>query len=220
MKQLFFLLFLAAALLFGLKMGKKESLHSIITSEKEFPIKDRKTFVFLVYAYNQDSWVERTLQSIFEQEYDYYRVVFIDDGSTDATFGVASSFVAENNQEGRVVLIRNEEKLGLRTCLEQTIDQLLDQEIAIPLLAKDWLSHGGVLTRMNEVFQNPDVWLASSSSVTFPSYEILPSGLKSFYAALFKQMPSSGRSLESVETLAKGRTRHLNDVLFFNNQTI
>lgn len=233
-KAIQFLCILAAVLL-GVQLGLKPQKKQIATIEKDFDselsLKERKTFALVVYAYNQSDWVERSLRSIFEQEYDYYRIVFIDDGSKDGTFELAEKFVQENNQLARTIFIRNEEKLGAAQCFHQAIGNLLDQEIAIPLFAKDWFAHSGVLTRMNLAFQNPDVWTASSQGLAFPSYERVSDGIQSFYAALFKQIPlktlkeSESRRKDSkfypfpMEDLAKGRTKHVDDVLFFRNDT-
>ncbi len=226
MRKISVFLCLIFALFWGLKTGKKLPIESspLLDSRIEFPLKERKTFVFIVYAYNQAEWVERSLRSIFEQEYDYYRIVFIDDGSKDFTFETAQSFVAENNQEEKTLFVHNEEKLGMIPCLHKVIQGLLDQEIAIPLLAKNWLSHDGALTRMNEIYQNPDVWLASSSGIEFPSYAMQPSGIDSFYAVLFKQLPQKqGKEstyVPSLKELAQGKIRHVSDVLLFNNNTL
>ncbi len=223
---------LITALLFGFKTGQKT--HTIrpatqTTQDIDLPVKSRKTFVFVVYGYNQELWAKRALRSIFEQEYDYYRIVFIDDGSKDNTFQIARDFISENNQESKTLLIRNEESLGYLACLYQAVQGALDQEIVIPLHAKDWLSHSGALTRINAVFQNPDIWIASTSGLQYPSYEIVSQGFEGFYAALFKQIPSKeflgqGKSTQKtalpLKQIADNRTRHIHEPLIFNNTTI
>jgi hypothetical protein len=81
---------------------------------------------------------------------------------------------------------------------------------------------------MNMAFQNPDVWTASTSGITYPSFEKIPLGFEGFYAALFKQLPSSDlhRSekgikdpFASLRKLAIGRSKHINDVLLISNAT-
>lgn len=232
MKTLLIFFCLMIALLFGFKTGKKERRSFMITQssakEEEFPIKIRKTFVFVVYAYNQGQWVDRTLRSIFEQEYDFYRIIFIDDASKDNTFVTARDFILENNQETRTLMIRNEEKLGYLTCLYQVAQSLLDQEIIIPIHAKDWLAHSGALTRMNSAFQNPDVWIASTSGIKYPSYERIPIGFEGFYAALFKQLPASALvqdekgakdPLAPLRKLSTYQTKNIGDILLISNAT-
>lgn len=226
MKTYLLFFFLLAALFFGYKAGKNpEEKIALDSADKtmESPVTMRKTFVFVVYAYNQSLWINRTLLSIFEQEYDYYRIIFIDDGSKDNTFALAKELIQENNQESKTLLIRNEKKLGFLPCLHQVVHNLLDQEIMIPIQAKDWLAHSGALTRMNAVFQNPNVWTASASGISYPSFEKCPLGLEGFYAALFKQL-SSKDFLEKdlsipLQKLSKGKTAHIRDVLCIANMT-
>ena len=228
------ILFLMAALFFGFKMGQKPEAKELALkhqAEKEFPLSERTSFALIVYAHNQSPWCERALRSIFEQEYDYYRVIFIDDASSDDTFDTAKSFILENNQDQRVILMRNEEEQGPVACLYRAIDNLLEKEIVIPLDAKDWLAHPGALTRMNAAFQNPDVWIAEVSGVEYPSYRIIPGGLSAFYAALFKELRLSdfysgkkfARSplsyMKPLRDLAGGRARNLEEPLIVKNET-
>ena len=50
--------------------------------EPLFAVTEHKPFVIVVPSYNNSSWVEKNLRSIFEQKYDNYRVVYINDAST------------------------------------------------------------------------------------------------------------------------------------------
>ncbi len=202
---------------------KDHHSHPLQTTQ-EYPITSRKTFVFVVYAHNDALWVQRSLHSLLEQEYDYYRIVFIDDGSVDASFATAQHFIQENNQSSKVLWIHNEQKQGFLFCLHHAATNTLDQEIIVPIYAKDWLSHSGVLTKINAIYQNPDVWTILSPSLLFPSYETSPQGLSSFYAALLKGIPLETfiQTKEDIYTkplqkASEGQTKYLNDVLIVSN---
>src|SRR3990167_1367437 len=215
MTRVIVFLFLLAAAATGIWMSHKpqkepQSLSLLlpqIDPGKSFPLVEHKSFALILYAHNQATWIERTLRSIFEQEHDYLRVILMDDGSTDGTSEKAQSFIVDAKQEHRVILIRNETALGPVACLYRAIDSCLDREIVIPLDAKDWLVNPFVLSRLNAVYQNPQVWLTLGQSIQYPSYEIpeLPnldpkriekqgyigfdlSGPCSFYAGLFKKI--------------------------------
>ncbi len=227
MKRLFLCLFFLGVGAFGFWMGRPSppKVLANIDPEKEFSLAERKSFVFIVYAYNQAAWCERSLRSIFEQEYDYYRVIFVDDGSTDATYQKAKAFILENQQQQKVLLIRNEKKEGFVACLHRAVDQLLDKEIAIPFDAKNWLAYNGALTRINAVYQNPDVWMTFTDAVAYPSYETQSNGLYTFYASLFKELSLDDRVekesayLKNLSDRSEGRTRNLSEPLLFRNQT-
>lgn len=202
-----FLLILAAAA-GGYFMGKKQAPVSFANTETaEFPLTEYKSFAIVVYACNQASWCQRTLRSVFEQDYDHYRVVFVDDASNDGTFEKARDFIVESNEERRVILIRNETRLGPVGSLYRAIDGCLDREIAIPIDAKDWLAHPSVLSRLNGLYQNPDVWLACGQAVEYPSYSILEAADSnapcSFFAGLMKQIRLEDLCVEGQFAMAK-----------------
>jgi glycosyltransferase involved in cell wall biosynthesis len=221
------LIFLVA--LGGFWMGKarevpKKSL--AVHPEKEFPITEHKSFAIVVYAHNQALWCERALRSVFEQEYDHYRVIVIDDGSLDGTAEKTNQFIVDNNQAERVTLLRNETRLGPVASLYRAIDSCLDKEIVITLDAKDWLAHPTALNRLNIAYQNPDVWFTQAQVIDYPSYEIREEGQNSFYAALFKQIRledlyKNGRFatdyLTPIQGMSGGRIRKIQEpIAFFN----
>lgn len=197
--------------------------------EKEFPVIEHKSFALVLYGYNQALWCERSLHSVFEQEYDHYRVLFIDDASSDGTGERAKQFVLDNHQEEKVVFFSNEQRLGPVASLYKVIDRCLDREIVLFLDVKDWLSSPYALSRMNRSYQNPEVWLTSCQAIEYPSYAIREAKEISFYAALFKQLKlhdlyQKGHFASSLEAcltpmreLGAGRIAKLEEPLFFDN---
>jgi hypothetical protein len=143
-----------------------------IAPEKECALTEHKAFAIVLYAHNTASWCERSLRSIFAQDYDYFRVLFVDDGSIDATFEKAQQFIVDNGLEERVVAVRNETKAGRSASLYRAAQTCLDKEILVPLDACNWMAHESVLTKLNRVFQNPDAWIAFGSTIEYPFYTI------------------------------------------------
>lgn len=214
MGRMFFFLCLIAAVCCGLWMGGKSpqipakvTFASSIHPARSYPVTQNKSFVFIVYAYNQSPWCERALHSIFEQEYEAYRVILVDDGSVDGTVEKMQQFILDNQQEHRVLFVKNEHRLGPIASLYRMIDNCQEEEVILPLEAKDWLAHPQVLQRLNATYQNPDVWCTLGQAIRYPSYEIIdPPHLSkeqvekegyetlslsvpsSFYAGLFKQI--------------------------------
>ncbi len=207
---------------------KEETAPFSVHPERNFPIVEYKSFAIVLYAYNEELWIERSLRSILEQDYDHYRVVLVDDGSSDKTFEKAKEFIVENRQENRVVVIRNDAHLGTAASLFRACETLLDREIAIPLDGKDWFAHTMVLSRLNGIYQNPDVWISFGKSIEYPSYQIIPERqFSSFYSALFKQLRledlfREGRFthsyLDPLIELAGGRVREDPGPLLFANR--
>ena len=59
---------------------------------KFMPIEE-KNFVFIVPSYNNSEWYIKNISSIFNQNYSNYRVIYIDDASTDNTGTLVKNFV-------------------------------------------------------------------------------------------------------------------------------
>ena len=178
-----------------------------IVVQRDLPITDHQSFAIVIYAHNAASWCERALHSVFEQDYEQYRVLFVDDGSVDGTLETAQRFIVDNKQDHRVIAIRNDTALGSVGSLYRAASYCQDAEILIPLDAQNWLSHDGVLSRLNQLFQNPDTWITFGQSIQYPAYNIIepvfldpavierqgfrrikdfPFAFSAFYAGLFK----------------------------------
>src|SRR5690606_10170904 len=193
------LILLLSVAILGLWFGKTKELQELAAALEELPVREHKSFVIVLYAHNQAHWCKDALHSIFEQNYDHYRVIVVDDGSIDGTEEIAKNFILENHQDEKVIFIQNESCLGPVASLYRVIDNCLDREIIIPLDAKDWFTTPHVLTRLNALYQNPDVWMATSSSIEYPAYQILEEdGPVCYYAALFKE-------IKLCDLLIKGR---------------
>lgn len=219
----------AAGFWFGNEPKKEKKITLNVHPEKEYPLTEHKSFVIAVYAYNEALWIKKALSSVFEQDYDHYRVIVIDDGSTDGTGEAANQFIVDNNQDGKVLLFRNESRLGPVASLYRVMDGCLDREIVVVLNGKDWLASPLSLQRLDRAYQNPDVWMTSSQMLDYPSYETASSPFFSYYAALFKQIrledlfrkgrfeTSPDAFLIPLQELTGGRVRKMNDpIAFFN----
>jgi cellulose synthase/poly-beta-1,6-N-acetylglucosamine synthase-like glycosyltransferase len=108
-----------------------------IHPECDASLSEYRSFAIVLYAHNAASWCEESLRSIFEQDYDHYRVLFVDDGSIDRTLEKAQQFILDNKQDHRFIAMRNESKLGKIASLYRSFDNCLDREIVIPM-SKFW----------------------------------------------------------------------------------
>jgi hypothetical protein len=254
MIRVLFLLALAASAFLGFGMGagllpskfiskSGAKLISGIHPDLEFPLIENKSFTIVLVAQNDFDWCERSLRSIFEQDYEHFRLILVDDGSVDGTLERARHFITENAQEHRAIVMQNETPCGFGASLHRAASHCLDREIIVPLSARDWMVGPSVLSHWNRAFQNPDVWIAFGRSIGYPSYEFreppcfdfkkiekkgwshLPfNSYKShcFYSALLKQTsPPHLRSnyLLPVLELSGGRVKNVWESVCFVNET-
>ncbi len=242
----FFFLFAGAVFAFFLgaewksdgKFAKK--LTRVFEKKKEeafFAVVEHKPFVVIVPSYNNSLWVEKNLRSIFEQKYDNYRVIYINDASTDSTLLQVEELTHQFGQAHRFVLIDNETNRGAMENIYRAVHLSDHDEIVVVLDGDDWFSHDRVLERLNEIYANPEVWVTWGSYVEYPSYStqhvanfarplplsVIESGkvrdyskkhwclsqLRTFYAGLFKQLKLKDLMFEGKFVDAT------NDVAFF-----
>lgn len=199
------------------KMKKKQEIGEIQgqslyhpISNTLYPIYENKKFVVIIPSYNNEKWCERNLRSVYEQEYNEYRVIYIDDNSKDATYEKVKKYVKDHNQEHRTNLIRNEKNKGALLNLYNAIHSCKNNEIIVTLDGDDWFPHEFVLFKLNECYANPKVWLTFGQYLDYPTYtkgmggpifkrrlndtkgfrlhEWVSTHLRTFYAGLFKKI--------------------------------
>lgn len=179
------------------------------------PILENKSFVILTMSYNNEAYCEKNLLSVLEQDYDNYRVIYIDDASTDRTGEKVQAFLAHHDPDHRVEYFRNETNHGQTENLYKAIHSCEDHEIVVIVDGDDFLAHPDVLSQMNAYYANPDVWLTYGDFIEYPSYHqgkdrqigesrplnlkvaeergvrncsFVTSHLRTFYAGLFKRI--------------------------------
>jgi len=180
-----------------------------IGKKEVFPITCQKPFVIVIPSYNNQKWVEKNLGSVLSQEYENYRVVYINDCSSDQTLKMVEQFLQKKDPQKKLELISNFTRKGSLWNLYTAVHQAKDEEIVVTLDGDDWLAHEKVLQRLNQSYQNPDVWLTYGQYMDYPSYQKglckpfdpkrlkkegyrnypwITSHLRTFYAGLFKKI--------------------------------
>lgn len=168
-----------------------------------------KPMVVVVPSYNNAQWYRRNLDSICFQNYQNYRVIYIDDCSPDGTGALVAEYVDEYDLHDKVTLIRNARNCGAMANHYRAAWMCADDEIVVHVDGDDWLKHNDVLARVNEEYQNSDVWLTYGQFERFPDgqkgycrpmqpaviqwnayreCDWVTSHLRTFYAGLFKQI--------------------------------
>lgn len=213
----------------------KEIKHSQKTHrapEISYPVTEEKPFVIVIPSYNNSLYCDDNLRSVFRQKYSNYRVIYIDDCSSDGNFEKAKELTTAAHQEHRVQLIGNQARKGAMENYYRAFMSCKDDEIVLALDGDDWLAHDWVLQRLNEIYADPNVWVTYGSHCYYPSYikgecaQKIPrkvrktntirehvqkgwilSHLRTFYAGLFKQiqlehMMYKGKFLESTSDQA------------------
>ncbi len=174
---------------------------------------DAKKFVILTASYNNIEYYKWNLDSVFNQTYDDWELVYVDDMSSDGTREAVQEYIKEKGFEDKVRFVANTEKCYCLKNYYREIHNLPDDAIVVTLDGDDALADTFVLDYLNEVYSDPNVWctygnfdyyppdhtLARPITLkpfpqeiveenTFREYEWNIHHLRSFYAGLFKNI--------------------------------
>lgn len=170
---------------------------------------EEKHFVIVTASYNNKDWYRWNLDSLVNQNYKNYRIIYIDDFSTDGTADLVAEYIKEHNLEDRITLIINTERQGALKNHYDAIHSCQDSDIIINVDGDDALAHSMVLNYMNRVYANPGIWLTYGQFMEMPSKNIgfchampshvimhndfrgygdTPSHMRTFYAGLYKKI--------------------------------
>jgi len=138
----------------GVRFGFLLSITNILAlADIQLPI------VVVTASYNNAQWYEKNLSSVFQQEYDNWRLLYIDDCSTDGTADLVTDYCAISGYQDRVAIIRNEERMGHLANQYKAIHSCKKEEIIVIVDGDDWLAHEHVFETINRIYQIEDVWL-------------------------------------------------------------
>lgn len=168
-----------------------------------------KPIVVIIPSYNNAQWFQLNLGSVLGQKYGNYRVIYVDDCSSDDTFNLVTNYVNQLGFSQKVWVVRNKFRRGALANLYWAIHTCKDNEIVVTVDGDDWLYNDRVLARVNQAYADPNVWLTHGHYIAHPDYnpvqlkEITPgviqkniyrewdwvtTHLRTFYAGLFKKI--------------------------------
>lgn len=171
---------------------------------------DQLPIVVIICSYNNAKWAVRNLSSVFSQRYKNFRVIYVDDASTDDTVKVVQEYINKYNLQNKFTLIQNSFRGRKLKNMFKSYRTCEDNEIIIQLDGDDWFAHQNVLSFINIQFKK-DTWLTYGTHKNYPPSsanigaksrptpsltiqnrtfrnDFLYMPLRTFYAWLFKQI--------------------------------
>ncbi len=143
--------------------------HTVRETVALFDPLEQKPFVIVVTSYNNHEWYERNLASIIDQEYDNFRLIYIDDCSTDDTAFLVEKYLQEHRFQ-RYTLIKNSVWQSQMANHYKAVYLCDDGEIIVHIDGDDWFDNLYVLQLLNKVYSYDDIWL------TYGQYQAWPDG--------------------------------------------
>ena len=103
----------------------------------------------IIPCYNSESTIERTLLSVFRQDYDNIEVIVIDGASQDNTMEVLMQF------ESRITKIIGESDNGIYDAINKGV-KLATGELVGMISSNDWLNEGTIKNLLSNYTKYPD----------------------------------------------------------------
>jgi len=124
-------------------------------------------FKIVIPMYNVEEWVERTVSSIVNQNYENFRCVFIDDCSTDKTASIVSKLI---EGDSRCSLLVNENRQLALSNIYKGFEFLNcdDEDVLLTVDGDDWLDGENVLDILKDAYEKTNCLLTYGNYTTWP----------------------------------------------------
>ena len=124
-------------------------------------------FKIVIPSYNNEQWVETNIESIVEQTYNNYEVLYIDDASTDNTNKLVTKITA-NNSKFKIKTNKNNMKRGYNIAPNNICDFFSNgEEILVFIDGDDWLPYPDILERLNDFYNENKCWMTYGKMVVW-----------------------------------------------------
>lgn len=141
----------------------------------------------VIPTYNSENYLERCLNSIFNQSYKNFKIILLDDASTDATYQIIDTFQNNNN----LTIIKNHKNQGVSHCRNKGLE-LVDTEYVFFLDSDDWID-------LN-CFQNAIAKFKEDTNIDMVTWEIKNSN--SFQNSYYRYKYDYKNTLDSKMALS------------------
>ena len=133
--------------------GQRMALHDLHRPRAE--IRDRRNRILVVTPfYNPGAFLEKCMASVMQQDYANFKVLFLDDASTDDS----ARYLPRNDPRAR--RLRNSERRGLAANLHYLLtEHAQPDDIVVCLDGDDWLACPDALTRIDRFYNEHDCWV-------------------------------------------------------------
>jgi glycosyltransferase involved in cell wall biosynthesis len=149
----------------------------------------------LLSTFNGEKYLETQLNSIFEQDYPYWKLVVRDDGSTDGTIYVLNNYIQKNPDKIRL-LRDNEGHLGY----SGSFSKLLGQSSAdyVIYCDQDDYWHPAKISTMLSAMLEEETRLPATAHIIFSDLQITDSELKVIYPSFLEMVGYSAHRGEQI----------------------
>lgn len=134
----------------------------------------QRRLAIIIPSYCNAQWYKKNLDSLLDQDYDNWYAIYIDDNSPDGTADLVRQYIEEHNLQSKIRLIANTERKGALANHYIATHLCDDWDIVVQYDGDDWWPHNHVFSMINDIYNDPDVWL------TYGSFEDWPTNVRGY----------------------------------------
>jgi len=170
---------------------------------------DEKAIVIVIPSYNNKEYYKDNLDSVINQNYQNFHILYIDDDSTDGTGSLVQEYIREKKLDAKITLIQNKKRLKALQNIYNAVRMCNPTDIIVTVDGDDFLFGTQVLQHINHVYSDPNVWMTYGQKIDYPSgffggaenipthiiqtnsfrqHEWTATHLRTFYAGLFQKI--------------------------------
>jgi len=132
----------------------------------------------VICSYNNGQWSENTLKSVFTQEYNNFRVIIVDDCSTDNNCEIIQKCIDHYDMNNRVTFIRNDTRHRKLFNLYKVLYECDDKSLVFMLDGDDYLAHSRVFSFINDIYADEHIWFTYGQYKNVPASQAIEWGHK------------------------------------------
>lgn len=173
--------------------------------EAKRPVK----FVIVIPSYNNEHLCIKNLESVVNQSYPHFTVVYVNDCSNDQTKKVVKTFIKARKLKKKITLINNKKRRGALENLYRVIKKVHPKKVVVTCDGDDWFATPYALDILASVYADKNIWMTYgdfrttrpdwgsccadipehiAQNLTFRSHNWVASHLRTFYAKLFHKV--------------------------------
>lgn len=173
------------------KVDAKRFASSCRTAYATHPVLKKRPFVIITTNHDNEQICEKTLHSILTQNYENFRLIYIDKGANERCCEKVQSVLRHYDREKDTAFLQASDEQGRMECFYHAIHNCKSEEIVLLIDAGEFLAQSDVLNRLNQYYATPEVWVTQGNFLSYPSYIKQEKALhtRTFYAGLFKRIP-------------------------------
>ncbi len=111
-------------------------------------------------SYNHEKYIEQALNSIINQDYPNFEIVYIDNCSADKTFEIGEKLLAISGR--KYIAHKMESNIGIPRAVNYALKNLIKSEYVSLMSLDDWLETNSLSARMNYLNDHPECGMVYS----------------------------------------------------------